>query len=84
MHITDKPGSFVTFKFNGTAVWYVTDYYPDHGLVNITLDGGPGELVNGRSSSNAAVSVSVPSRPFPKLSKKLTSFSNGSYGMQQT
>jgi hypothetical protein len=83
MHITDKPGSFATFKFNGTAVWYVTDYYPDHGVVNITLDDGPGELVNGSSGSTAAVSVRAPTKPFCRLSKKLSSFSNESYGTQQ-
>ncbi|CAE6495298.1 unnamed protein product [Rhizoctonia solani] len=39
LHRTAKRGSYATFKFNGTAVWYITDCNRNHGVVNITLDG---------------------------------------------
>ncbi|KAH7320480.1 hypothetical protein B0J17DRAFT_295143 [Rhizoctonia solani] len=59
LHRTNQPGSFATFKFNGTTVWYITDYFPDHGVVNITLDAKPGGLVNGSSGSNVALAQRI-------------------------
>ncbi|CAE6519661.1 unnamed protein product [Rhizoctonia solani] len=49
LHRTDVRGSFVTFKFNGTAVWYIADRGQNHGMVSITLDGRPSPMVNGSS-----------------------------------
>ncbi|CAE6351992.1 unnamed protein product [Rhizoctonia solani] len=46
MHRTKVPGSSVTFKFTGTAVWYITNLHPDNGLVNIALDGVSNRIVN--------------------------------------
>ncbi|GAB1527982.1 hypothetical protein RhiTH_011171 [Rhizoctonia solani] len=54
MHRTNQPGSFLTFKFNGTAVWYIAGLFPDNGMVNITLDNESAVMINGSSGSNAS------------------------------
>ncbi|CAE6477596.1 hypothetical protein ACGC1H_002378 [Rhizoctonia solani] len=47
MHRTSQPGASVSFKFNGTAVWYYTDLSPGHARVNVTLDGKQSWVVTG-------------------------------------
>ncbi|KAF8599934.1 hypothetical protein BDV93DRAFT_525773 [Ceratobasidium sp. AG-I] len=50
LHATRHPGSTVTFKFNGTAVWYFSDIDVPHGNVQISVDGGPANTTSGYSS----------------------------------
>ncbi|KAH7320483.1 hypothetical protein B0J17DRAFT_633724 [Rhizoctonia solani] len=57
MHRTDKPGESVSFKFNGTAVWYYTDLNHGHGKVNITLDGRQSWVVNGDSTFTLTIKL---------------------------
>lgn len=45
-HSSTSPGAVITFKFNGTAVWYFCDQYENNTIVSISLDGGAGETVN--------------------------------------
>lgn len=40
------PGSTVTFRFNGTAVWYFADRSVNNTIVSISLDGAPAETVD--------------------------------------
>ncbi|CAE6504347.1 unnamed protein product [Rhizoctonia solani] len=47
MHRTSQPGASVSFKFNGTAIWYYTDLSPGHAKVNVTLDGKQSWVVTG-------------------------------------
>ncbi|CUA71796.1 hypothetical protein RSOLAG22IIIB_09851 [Rhizoctonia solani] len=39
LYQTSRPGSSASFKFNGTAAWYISNTHPHHGVANITLDG---------------------------------------------
>ncbi|KAF8599935.1 hypothetical protein BDV93DRAFT_609005 [Ceratobasidium sp. AG-I] len=50
LHATRHPGSTVTFKFNGTAVWYFSDFDVPHGYVRISVDGAPGDMQRPDSS----------------------------------
>ncbi|ELU37230.1 hypothetical protein AG1IA_08741 [Rhizoctonia solani AG-1 IA] len=59
MHRTNQPGSFLTFKFNGTAVWYIAGLFPDNGMVNITLDNESAVMINGSSGSNASLTQRI-------------------------
>ncbi|KAG8795471.1 hypothetical protein FRC12_013973 [Ceratobasidium sp. 428] len=45
-HTTRFPGETCIFRFNGTAVWFFTDYSMGNAAVAISLDGGPPETVN--------------------------------------
>ncbi|EUC54250.1 transmembrane protein, putative, partial [Rhizoctonia solani AG-3 Rhs1AP] len=51
IHRTKVPGSYATFKFTGTAVWYLTDTYLTHADLNITLDGVFNDVVKTRSGT---------------------------------
>ncbi|CAE6416089.1 unnamed protein product [Rhizoctonia solani] len=59
MHRTNQPGSFLTFKFNGTAVWYIAGLFPDNGMMNITLDNESAVMINGSSGSNASLTQRI-------------------------
>ncbi|KAF8605546.1 hypothetical protein BDV93DRAFT_506651 [Ceratobasidium sp. AG-I] len=52
-HSSTTPGATITFKFTGTAVWYFCDRFDSNTLVNISLDGRPGETVDTASSTGA-------------------------------
>ncbi|KAF8600539.1 hypothetical protein BDV93DRAFT_510735 [Ceratobasidium sp. AG-I] len=57
-HGSGVPGSTITFKFNGTAVWYFSDRSENNTIVSISLDGAQAETVN-TSSPTAALLVQV-------------------------
>ncbi|QRV78066.1 transmembrane protein [Ceratobasidium sp. AG-Ba] len=46
MQVTDQADSQVTFKFNGTAVWYFASRGRDRGKFGVTLDGGEGLIID--------------------------------------
>ncbi|KAG9100683.1 hypothetical protein FS749_013554, partial [Ceratobasidium sp. UAMH 11750] len=50
LHATTQTGAAITFKFNGTAVWYFADTDVNHGKMHITLDGKLGTTIVGFSS----------------------------------
>ncbi|CAE6351970.1 unnamed protein product [Rhizoctonia solani] len=54
MHRTTVPGSSATFKFTGTAVWYITNLHPLNGQANITLNGVPNRMANTGSDRRLA------------------------------
>ncbi|KAG8787406.1 hypothetical protein FRC12_015594 [Ceratobasidium sp. 428] len=44
---SQTPGSTITFKFTGTAVWYYAAMFNRFsGTANISLDGGPADVIN--------------------------------------
>ncbi|QRV76988.1 transmembrane protein [Ceratobasidium sp. AG-Ba] len=49
LHLSDSTSSQVTFKFNGTAVWYFASQGADRGKLNVTLDGKQSWTVNANS-----------------------------------
>lgn len=51
-HTSHSQGAAITFKFNGTAVWYFSDQRVENTVVTISIDGAAGETVNTASSSN--------------------------------
>ncbi|KAG8697329.1 hypothetical protein FRC09_007935 [Ceratobasidium sp. 395] len=54
MHSTDTPGDRCIFTFNGTGVWYFTDYRPGNAIVSISIDGSQGENVNTSPTDDTA------------------------------
>ncbi|KAG8714691.1 hypothetical protein FRC08_011582 [Ceratobasidium sp. 394] len=50
LHATTQTGAAITFKFNGTAVWYFADTDINHGKMHITLDGKLGTTIVGFST----------------------------------
>ncbi|KAG9074940.1 hypothetical protein FS749_013455 [Ceratobasidium sp. UAMH 11750] len=48
IHWTDTPGDTCTFQFNGTAVWYFTDFRNDTALATISIDGHPDETLQNK------------------------------------
>ncbi|KAG9074666.1 hypothetical protein FRC06_010538, partial [Ceratobasidium sp. 370] len=46
MHLSNTPGDRCTFTFDGTGVWYFTDYRAGNTVVSIGIDGSPAENVN--------------------------------------
>ncbi|KAG9123683.1 hypothetical protein FRC07_014275, partial [Ceratobasidium sp. 392] len=50
LHAITQPNATITFKFNGTAVWYFSGTDFDHGKVHISLDGAFGTTVTGFST----------------------------------
>ncbi|KAG8705710.1 hypothetical protein FRC08_001504 [Ceratobasidium sp. 394] len=54
MRTTNTPGDRCTFAFNGTAVWYFTDYRPGNAFVSISIDGALGETINTAPTGNIA------------------------------
>ncbi|KAG9076591.1 hypothetical protein FS749_011592 [Ceratobasidium sp. UAMH 11750] len=54
MRTTNTPGDRCTFTFNGTAVWYFTDYHPGNAFVSISIDGALGKVINTTPTGNTA------------------------------
>ncbi|KAG8744311.1 hypothetical protein FRC10_010383 [Ceratobasidium sp. 414] len=54
MRTTSTPGDRCTFTFNGTGVWYFTDYRPGNAFVSISIDGALGETINTAPTGNTA------------------------------
>ncbi|KAG8705708.1 hypothetical protein FRC08_001502 [Ceratobasidium sp. 394] len=52
LHWTDIPGDTCTFQFNGTAVWYFTEFRNDTALATISIDGHPGETLQNRGGDD--------------------------------
>ncbi|KAG8703877.1 hypothetical protein FRC09_003890 [Ceratobasidium sp. 395] len=50
LHTITQPGANITFKFNGTAVWYFSNTDFNHGKVHVSLDGVLGTTVVGFST----------------------------------
>ncbi|KAF8605548.1 hypothetical protein BDV93DRAFT_521394 [Ceratobasidium sp. AG-I] len=48
---SNTSGAAITFKFNGTGVWYFSDQQANNAIVSISVDGGVSDIVNTASTN---------------------------------
>ena len=53
---SDSPGAAITFRFNGTAVWYFSDHQANNTVVSVSVDDDLPDIVNTASTSDVWVS----------------------------
>ncbi len=53
-YTTTSNGDSVSYTFNGTGIEYITETHPDHGEVDVYIDGALHKTVNAYGASQAA------------------------------